>query len=108
MKVKIQYLFLLVCALFLISCASNEARKPPIPDDAIGSFNITKKPGGKLELEIFDAKGKKVPLSHGEIPKDAKKVYEMKIELYNGSCYARVCRPFVGCETVQIDDSQCN
>jgi len=89
--------------IFLSSCETMTA-KPRIPENTVGSFNFTKKDGGGLGIEVFNVKGKKAKLTNKEIPKGSKKVDEIKLEFFNGSCTVRVCRRGRPCETVVIDD----
>lgn len=102
---KLRTTLLIFSAMTLLaSCATTES-KPRIPDNTVGSFNFTKQQGKGFGITVFDAKGKKVELSNKPIPKGAKKVDEIKLEFFNGSCTVRVCRRGRPCETVVIDDN---
>ena len=104
MKYKTYLVLFAFCSVIFLSSCETMTTKPRIPDNTVGSFNFTKKNGGGLGIEVFNVKGKKVKLTNKEIPKGSKKVDEIKLEFFNGSCTVRVCRRGRPCETVVIDD----
>lgn len=114
---KYSRLFVLVLGIAsMAGCASNMQKEPPLPNNTVAAFVVTKNANNRANMVVITPKGQKNlkdllanAEKKGPIKTRASKnqkgnlVQPISIELITGSCEALVCLPGIPCFVVIID-----